>query len=258
MGDSQPVDYEGPQNDQIVCSVGKTCHGDECEVDLHAITVHADVSRFWNQGCVAFPSDVVVATQHNWAQIVAAVTLQQQETTTTTSTTSSASSAAERTSNTTDDKETFQNNSTFHHNVTDDDEESLLAYDVLLEELNPLESDDWTTTTDTAQNGNYTIQFRAGWSVLFKNPEFWYDNFPDRCHPEKTSTISISCHAHGQNEQQYQQATIQFLRASSDSIQCNQTAPGTLECYEAFDRYQDIVNQFTQVVYVRLSLYFFQ
>lgn len=185
------------------------------------------------------------------------MTLQQQETTTTTSTTSSASSAAERTSNTTDDKETFQNNSTFHHNVTDDDEESLLAYDVLLEELNPLEYDDWTTTTDTAQNGNYTIQFGAGWSVLFKNPEFWYDNFPDRCHPEKTSTISISCHAHGQNEQQYQQATIQFLRASSDSIQCNQTAPGTLECYEAFDRYQDIVNQFTQVVYVRLSLYFF-
>ncbi|CAB9505779.1 expressed unknown protein [Seminavis robusta] len=111
-------------------------------------------------------------------------------------------------------------------------------------------------TIAAAPHGSYTMRFQAGWSLLFKNPDFWYDIDDIRCELFGEDTdfifpaeeidplppIQMSC-PNGVIERVETQDGL--------AVDCEKYREDTLECTytDGADNWVTLINSFTTVVY---------
>ncbi|CAB9501396.1 expressed unknown protein [Seminavis robusta] len=110
-------------------------------------------------------------------------------------------------------------------------------------------------TATAAPPGNYTMRFQAGWTLLFKNPEFWYDLGDIECslpvvgefttfRENNILPIHITCPNNGVIER--------VVEEDSSTVHCDKVNQDTLECIHEDGEEEDLtayINSFTTVVY---------
>jgi hypothetical protein len=188
QGDSAAIDFSGPRQNDVLCAVGQSCAGEDCDVAFHTIHVHADVYHIAEAGCTM--------TVNSDGQAVPS---------------------------------------------------------------NPDDLSVEAAEEATLPAGAYTVVFKAGWSMLFKNPDYWYNLDDIECiligdnlwlpelesEPEPVSPLSITC-TNGNI------TLVETEESPAKSIACEQITSDTLLCsYDSVD-WQSFVNTFSAVIYVRI------